>query len=88
MTAIITNRLEKGNKHLFSICLVKHFIGHYLKIITYLGQEGVGSFACTYHLGPKLSAFACCFFTMKNKTVTVSLVTFTRNGYTHQKKMI
>ena len=27
----------------------------------------------------------CCLFTMKNETVTFLLVTFTRNGYTHQK---
>ena len=28
----------------------------------------------------------CCLFTLKNETVTFLLVTFTRNGYTHQKK--
>ena len=82
---------RKETNILFFICLVKHFIRDY-KIITSLGQEGVGletgpsSFACTYHLEPKLPAFACCLFTMKNETVTFSLVTFTRNGYTHQKK--
>ena len=82
---------RKETNILFFICLVKHFIRHY-KIITSLGQEGVGletgpsSFACTYHLEPKLPAFAWCLFTVKNETVTFLLVTFTRNGYTHQKK--
>ena len=84
---------RKETNILFFISLVKHFI-HDNKIIASLGQEGVGletgpsSVACTYHLGPKLPAFACCLFTMKNETVTFSLVTFTRNGYTHQKKKI
>ena len=81
---------RKETNTLFFICLVKHFIRDY-KIITSLGQEGVGletgpsSFACTYHLEPKLPAFAWCLFTVKNETVTFLLVTFTRNGYTHQK---
>ena len=72
---------RKETNILFFICLVKHFIRDY-KIITSLGQEGVGletgpsSFACTYHSEPKLPAFACCLFT----------VTFTRKAYTHQKK--
>ena len=53
---------RKETNILFFICLVKHFIRDY-EIITYLGQEGVGletgpsSFACTYHLKPKLPAF-------------------------------
>ena len=56
---------RKETNILFFICLVKHFIRHY-KIITFLGQEGVGletgpsSFACTYHLEPKLPAFVVC----------------------------
>ena len=84
---------RKETNILFFICLVKHFIRDH-EIMTFLGQEGVGletgpsSFACTYHLGPKLPAFACCLFTVKNKTVSFLLVTFTRNGYTHQKKKI
>ena len=56
---------RKETNILFFICLVKHFIRDY-KIITSLGQEGVGletgpsSFACTYHLEPKLPAFVVC----------------------------
>ena len=78
---------RKETNILFFVCLVKHFIRDY-EILTSLGQEGVGlgiglsSFACTYHLEPKLPAFACCLFTVKNETVTFLLVTFTRNGYT------
>ena len=76
MTAIITVRLEEGTNVLFFIFLVKRFIRDY-KIITSLGQEGVGletglsSFACTYHLEPKLPAFACCLFTMKKEFESV-----------------
>ena len=82
---------RKETNILFFICLVNHFIRDY-KIITSLGQEGVGletgpsSFACTYRLEPKLPAFTCCLFKMKNEMVTFLLVTFTRNGYTHQKQ--
>ena len=82
---------RKETNILIFICLVKHFIRDY-EIITYLGQEGVGlesgpsSFACTYYLEPKLPSFACCLFTMKNEMVTFLLVTFTCNGYTHQKQ--
>ena len=84
---------RKETNILFFNCLVKQFIRDY-EIITSLGQEGVGletgpsSFACACHLGPKLPAFACCLFTMKNETGTFSLVTFTRNGYTHPKKLL
>ena len=84
---------RKETNILFFNCLVKQFIRDY-EIITSLGQEGVAletgpsSFACACHLGPKLPAFACCLFTMKNETGTFSLVTFTRNGYTHPKKLL
>ena len=57
MTELSLSAWRKETNILFFIFLVKRFIRDY-KIITSLGQEGVGlvtglsSFACTYHLEP------------------------------------
>ena len=64
---------RKETNILFFFCLVKHFIRDY-KVITSLGQEGVGletgpsSFACTYHLEPKLPAFVVCLAWKTNRS--------------------